>query len=229
MKKIGIIGGMGPESTVMFYNEIIRIFQKKYGAKYDSDYPEMWICNLPIPDIVEGVTENETIKKMLSGTAKKLEVLGVNFIAVPCNTVNIFFDSVQGAVSIPVLNIIEESAKKANSSGCKKVGLLATETLIKSGLYEKYLEKYGIGIVIPNETERKEISRTIMNILNGKKEPYDRQKILKISKRFAEEGVECIILGCTDLPALVKEEDFGMKTLDTIKILAEASVNMAVR
>ncbi len=224
MKKIGIIGGMGPESTVMFYNETIRIFQNKFGAKYDSDYPEMWICNLPIPDIVEGVKEDETIKKMLSGTSKKLEGLGMDFIAVPCNTVNLFFDSIQGAVSIPVLNIIEETVKKA--SGCKKVGLLATETLIKSGLYGKYLEKYGIEIIIPDETERKEISRTIMNILNGKKEPRDKQDILKITDRLAEEGAECVILGCTDLPVLIKEDDFGIKILDTIKILAETSVNL---
>ena len=127
MKKIGIMGGMGPESTVMFYNEIVRIFQKKYGAKYDSDYPEMWICNLPIPDIVENVTEADNIRLMLSGTAKKLEGLGADFIAVPCNTVNLFFDSIQGAVSIPVLNIIEETAKKASSSDCNKTGLLASQ------------------------------------------------------------------------------------------------------
>ncbi len=225
MKKIGIIGGMGPESTVMFYKEIIRIFQEEYGAKYDSDYPEMWICNFPIPDIVKGINDSGRIREMLSVTSKKLEWLGADFIAVPCNTVNLFFDSIQGAVSVPVLNIIKETEKKIESLGFKKVGLLATETLIKSGLYGKYLEKYGIGIVKPDKNEMREVSGAIMKILNGEKEPDDKRRIMKIAERFMKEGAGCIILGCTDLPVLVKEEDFGIKTLNTIKILAEASVN----
>jgi len=228
MKKIGIIGGMGPESTALFYQEIIRIFQKKTNARYDSDYPEIWICNLPIPDIVEGVSDDFEIKKMLSTTAKKLEGLGADFIAVPCNTVNLFFYSMQEAVSIPVLNIIEETVKTVKSLGYQKAGLLATKTLIKSGLFKNCLDKNRIKIVIPDDSDVKVISRIIMNILNGKKEKNDRTNLLNIGEKLIRKGSECIILGCTDLPAIVKEEDFGIKSLDTIKILAEKTVNLTL-
>ena len=92
MRKIGIIGGMGPEATINLYERIIKIFQKKYNAKYDSDFPEMYICNLPIPDIVENIEKINTIIEMMRMASKNLEKIGMDFIAIPCNTINIIYD-----------------------------------------------------------------------------------------------------------------------------------------
>ncbi|MBI4163373.1 MAG: amino acid racemase, partial [Candidatus Aenigmarchaeota archaeon] len=131
-KKIGVIGGMGPESTIIFYQEIVRVFQNKFNAKYDSDYPEMMISNLPIPDVVENLQNPNAIIEMIKENSKKLESAGMDFIAIPCNTVNLFYDMFSRSVSIPILNIIEETVKKVKSAGYKKVGLLATETTIKN-------------------------------------------------------------------------------------------------
>ena len=87
MKTIGIIGGMGPEATALFYKKIIRIFQNYYSAKYDSDYPKIIIYNVPIPDVVENCTQEEIIKSMLISASKKLESIGADYIVIPCNTV----------------------------------------------------------------------------------------------------------------------------------------------
>ncbi|HZX10852.1 MAG TPA: aspartate/glutamate racemase family protein, partial [Acidobacteriota bacterium] len=94
-KKIGILGGMGPEATADFYLRIIRIFQKKYGAIYDSDFPEILIINLPIPDVVENPKEEDKVREMLINAVKKLEKSGADFIAIPCNTVTYYISEMK--------------------------------------------------------------------------------------------------------------------------------------
>lgn len=225
MKKIGIIGGMGPESTILFYSEIVKIFQRKFNAKYDSDYPEMFICNLPIPDVVNGIQDEKIIKDMLSNTAKKLETLGMDFISIPCNTIHLFYETIKKSVSIPVLNIVEETAKKIKSSGYKKAGLLATETTYRNGLYDDWLKKYDIKLVVPSERDITEITRIIMNIMNGKRFPNDRKTIKRIKEKLIRDGAECIVLGCTELPVLIQNKDIDVKLFDTVKILAGSTVS----
>jgi len=227
MKKIGIIGGMGPESTILFYMDIVRIFQEEFNAKYDSDYPEMYIYNLPIPDVVENNRKSDTVKAMLCNAAKKLERTGADFLTIPCNTVQIYYDDIRKSVSVPVINIIEEVMKRVKYSGFTKSGILATETLFESGLYQKFAKGYGIEIVMPGKNEKRDITNIIMRILNGKKLPSDVNRINKIIENLKSKGAECIILGCTDLPALI--EKYGnSKIFDTIRILAESTVNIAV-
>ncbi|MBI2675925.1 MAG: aspartate/glutamate racemase family protein [Candidatus Aenigmarchaeota archaeon] len=107
---------MGPESTAIFYQSVILQCQKQYHAQYDEDYPEIFIYNLPIPDVVEGIRSPSKILPVLIKGIRKLESIGVDFIAVPCNTVQYFFEDMRKSCSIPILNIIEETAKKVHSS-----------------------------------------------------------------------------------------------------------------
>ena len=97
-RKVGIIGGMGPEATAEMYRRIIKVFQRRYGAVYDSDYPEMVIVNLPIPDVVEREGYSSAVKDMLVETASKLKEYGVDFIAIPCNTVSVFSETIRKVV-----------------------------------------------------------------------------------------------------------------------------------
>jgi len=90
-KIIGVLGGMGPEATAELYLRIVKIFQQRFGAKYDDDFPEMILLNLPIPDVVEGLKSPEKTLKILVNGAKKLESIGVNFIVMPCNTAHYFY------------------------------------------------------------------------------------------------------------------------------------------
>ena len=190
MKKIGVIGGMGPESTIVFYQEIVKIFQKKFNAKYDSDYPEMMISNLPIPDIVENLQNPDIIIRMIRENSKKLENAGMDFIVIPCNTVNLFYDKFSRGASIPILNIIEEAVKKVKSSGYRNVGLLATETTIKNRLYEKWFEKFNINQMLPIIKDRIDVNKIILNILNGKKLNEDRKKLENVMDVMVECGAE---------------------------------------
>jgi aspartate racemase len=228
MKKIGIIGGMGPEATILFYKEIINIFQNKYNAKFDSDFPEIYICNLPIPDIVNEPSTINITKKMICDASVKLEKIGMDFIAIPCNTINIIYDTYKNSVSIPILNIIEETGKKIKSRGYKKIALLASKTTYNSRLYEKYLNKYGLEVLIPDISEKEIINKIIFKILNGEKLRKDKEKIIEITNKLIKNGADCVVLGCTDLPILVKEKDLDITTFDTIKILAESTVKLTI-
>jgi len=229
MKKrvIGVLGGMGPESTAIFYHELILQCQKQYKAQYDKDYPEMFIYNLPIPDIVEGLKNPKKILPILIKGAKKLETIGVDFLVMPCNTAHYFFDDVKKEVSIPFLSIIEETAKKVKSKKYKKVGLLATETTIKYKIYNQIFNEYGIDIVVPKEQDK--LTKIILNILAGKKLEKDKNELKKIIKELKNNGIKAIILGCTDLPILLKPEEIDLEAFDTIEVLAESTIKYAVK
>ena len=215
MKTIGILGGMGPQATAELYLRIIRIFQQDYGAKYDDDFPEMIILNLPIPDVVERPSQEIKVKQMLVEGAKKLEIAGGDFIVIPCNTVTKYLRQMKESVSIPIISIVEETIRQTAS--LRDVGILATELTIKSNLYP--------GMIYPEKNVQECTTKIIMNILAGRFLEEDRKFLLSEIERLQQKGAEKVILGCTELPLLVRMND---NALDTINILAEATVKRAI-
>ena len=217
-KTIGILGGMGPEATAELYLRIIRIFQQECQAKYDNDFPEIVILNLPLPDVVENPKEERVVERMLVAGVKKLETAGAEFVAIPCNTVTYFLSAMQEAVSIPILSILEETVKEVQKLGIGKVGIVGTEMTISKNIYGKVLEN--VKLITPSVAEQKAITGIIMNILAGNKCRDDQQRLEKITKDLKSQGAEKVILGCTELPLLIDGDDF----LNTTKILAKAVV-----
>ncbi len=222
MKTIGILGGMGPEGTSDMYMKIIRIFQKRYGAKYDKDYPPILIYSLPIPDVVEIIEDEKIVIQNLVEGVKKLEKAGADFIIIACNTVQYYIEDMRKSVSIPILSMMEETAKIAKDY--KRVGLLGTDTTKRKRLFENEFDKKGIDIIVPDRNQQKIVSRTIMNVLAGEILKKDSEEMKKVVESLDEKGAEAIILGCTDLPIIMKQEDYGGKLLDTTDIMAEVSV-----
>ncbi|MBI2675641.1 MAG: amino acid racemase [Candidatus Aenigmarchaeota archaeon] len=226
MKTIGIIGGMGPEATARFYMEIIRLFQRKYAATNDSDYPKMFICNLPIPDVLYDLENEVGVREMLLTAARKLESCSCEFIAIPCNSVQVFIKDLRSSVGIPVINIVEETARFLKDRNFAKVGIMGTETTVRSRLYEQALEPFGISSVPVTTLEQKDISGIIESTMAGRRSMADVEIIASIAKRMCTEGAQCIVLGCTELPLLdlcMPEIQF----IDTIKVLAQVTVNRA--
>ena len=225
-KTIGVLGGMGPESTAIFYRQIILECQKQYGAQYDEDYPEMLIYNLPIPDVVEGLKDQSKTLAMLVEGSRKLESIGVDFLVMPCGSAHYFYGDVKKQLSIPFLSIVKETAKKVKSRGHTKVGLLATKTTIDHGVYNAELNGQGIEVIAPREQDK--LTEIILNILAGKKLGSDKQELLRIISTLKSNGAQAIILGCTDLPALLDDKDVDLELFDATKILAEATVKYAM-
>ncbi len=226
MKRIGILGGMGPESTAAFYSAVIRQCQLQYGARLDEDYPEIFIYSLPIADIVGDSKANLVREQLLCGI-RKLEQAGSELIAIPCNTVFSVCPGLAKSGGVPVLDIIEETLKAAAKAGYKNLGLLATTATVKSDAYAKAAKKIRLALKLPEN--QNEINQIILNILAGKKNTSDRISLTKACKSLKEQGAEAVILGCTDLSLLLRQENTEVKLLDTIEILAEATVRAADR
>ena len=228
-KTVGIIGGLGPETTSKFYLELIYSCRKFN----EISYPHILIDSIPLPFEIEkeAIAEGfgyEKILPYLISTAKNLEKSGADFLVLPCNSLHIFIKDIRKAVKIPVLSILEETSKFLKEQKINKVGIVATLMTIQNKLYEKFLEQKKIQQIIPSELEQVKIGKLIHNLVSSKYDNKDRELLMKIIKSFTKDKVKHIILACTDLQLLMPKIK-GIKIYDTMKILADATVRNIIK
>lgn len=221
MKTVGIIGGLGPETTAKFYLEII----SSCSDLNKEARPSILVWNVPIPFkteenlIIRGQCQEEYLPFLLDG-AKRLERAGADFLVMPCNSMHIFIKEIRKAVGIPVLGIVEETVKVLKNEDIESVGLLATSVTLENGLFQTALAKDKIPFNVPSSNDQSEVSKVILNILSGKKSDHDKIKITKIIKSL---GTNTLILACTDLQLLLPKMA-NMNIIDTMQVLAKATV-----
>lgn len=223
-KIIGILGGMGPEATIDLYNKIIKLT----AANKDQEHLRIIIDNNPkIPDRSMAILKGQTSPlNALQETALNLEKAGADFIIMPCNTAHYYISSLKSIVNIPVLNMIEETAKEINSikPKIKKVGLLATDGTIKTKLYFQALEKYSIKVILPEKEEQKLVMLSVYNMKAGKLTKKNKKSIVKIVHNLILQEAEAIIAGCTEIPIILEKEKLFVPMIDPTLILAKASI-----
>ncbi len=227
MKTIGIIGGMGPEATAAFYMAVVRIFQRRFNACHDADYPPMIIYSLPAPDVVEKMEDEERLVEMLRDAAGKLEKAGADFLVVACNTVQKYLVAIKGVVSIPCLDLNEELARAAAERGYEKVCVFGSEATLRDGLLEKACRAVGVDVVVPPASDRPALTRVIMTILSGCAYTRARKDLIEMISKLRGSGVQAVVLACTDLGLAVGEQDTGLPLVDSVEVLAEAAVRMS--
>ena len=224
MKTIGIIGGLGPETTSEFYLELVFSCQKIN----QTHRPQILICSVPLPYNVEedaiarGIGENRCIPFLLEA-AKKLELAGADFLVMPCNSLHVFIDEIRKSVKIPVLSIVEETTTFLKLQSISKVGIVSTSITLDKRLYEDSLKNVGIEQIKPDSYQQEKIGKIIHNIVSNRHENKDREELIRIIDSFEKEGIEHVILACTDLQLLIPKHPH-LKIYDTMKIFAEASV-----
>lgn len=220
-KLIGVIGGLGPKATVYFMDLVI----KHTNAKTDQENVDLLVYQYSsIPDrtkYILGQSNDSPVPQMIEA-AKVLENEKCTSIVIPCNTASVFYEEVQKNVGIPVINIIEETAKVASYSK-GKIGLMATDGTIKSEGYQKYIgfEK----LFIPNS----DIQKEIMSIIYGKvkkNEIVSRDELNKILSYFKNNGCEKVILGCTELSIAFDGINDSI-LIDSLEVLAKKTVEIA--
>lgn len=219
---LGILGGLGPMATAYFYE----LVTEHTVAHADSEHIDIVISSrASTPDrtaFILGESEDDPREFMIED-AKRLQEWGCDFIAIPCNTAHYFYDSIADNVSIPVLNIVEETAKFLNDEGIKRVGLLATDGTVCSHTYEKYLKKFGIECIVPNPDDQKTVMHIIYDqIKEGR--PADIQAFYGVVNNLKESGAQALILGCTELPLIGKQTHLGPEFVDSLLVLARASI-----
>lgn len=222
MKKLGVIGGLGPMATAFFMQMVIEMTE----AKTDQEHIEMLIHNCPgIPDrtsyILGKSSENPGIQMVEIG--KRLAEGGADIIAIPCVTANYFYKELSERISVPVINTIRETAVYLGERGVKTVGLMATDGTVKSRLFNDELKKNGISLIVPGEKSQQYIMDIIYdNVKAGK--PVNMEKFNEASEELRKSGAEVNLLACTELSMVRIDEIIGAGYLDVMQVLARYSV-----
>ena len=226
-KIIGILGGMGPEATIDLFYKIIKFTP----AEKDQDHLRIIIDNNPkIPDRTAAILgKGKDPLPVLQETARNLEKAGADFIIIPCNTAHYFLSLIQESVKIPILNMIEETAKETlkRIPQIQKVGLLASIGTYKTEIYHQQFKKFNIEVISPEEKDKEEVMKAIYAVKAGNLSEGIKKNILKIAQKLVDKGAEAIIAGCTEIPLILKEGDVSVPIIDPTQILAKIAVQKA--
>ena len=192
------------------------------------NFAECIIYSLNFGDIQSKSWDNSF--ELLLGACESLKKTGIESIVLCANTAHLFADRLQDTIGLPIIHIVEETAKAVNKKGYKKVGLLGTKYTMEMNFYRNKLEKYGLEVLIPEKQETKDyIQRTLKEELGiGFINPETKTNYISIVKELADCGAECIILGCTEIPMLISQEDLSIHVFDTTRIHCQAIVDYIV-
>jgi aspartate racemase len=227
-KKIGILGGMSPESTIEYYQYLTHTYTKRFG---DYGYPEIIIYSVSFQPYVDWPNNErwDLVAQGLSEAARRLEAAGADFIIIATNTMHLVFDEVQASVNVPMLSLLEAVAEAILARGMKTVGLLGTKFTMEKTFYQDALARQGITVLTPEAEGREYVNRVIYNeLVAGQILDESRRGFVAIIKKLVERRAEGVILGCTEIPLLVSEADVGIPLFDTTIIHAEAALNYAL-
>ncbi len=230
MKTIGLLGGMSWESTLEYYRILNQLAQKEFGANHSCP------CIIHSFDfqIIQKLQHEQNwdgLSILLSDASKKLVDSGADLLIICTNTMHKLADKIQDSIEIPLIHITDAVAREIQQKGINKVGLLGTKFTMEEDFYKKKLrEEYQIECIIPTLGERNIIHEVIYNeLVNGIFKEESRQQFKKIIENLKIRGAAGIILGCTEIPLLIKQKDSKIPIFDTTNIHAKAAFKQAIK
>ncbi len=221
MRKIGIIGGLGPEATIDYYRTIIN----ECREQTQGDVPEIVLYSLNLRDFPSIDNEDALVKWLLDGL-KALHRAGADFAIISANTPHIVFDKLKPLSPLPLLSIVEETGKAARALGVGRVGLFGTRITMSSDFYQRVFKDNGIAIVVPTMDERDYIDHKISSelIFNNIREETRNGLLGIVERMIRDDDIQALILGCTELPLILTHDDLGIPFLNTTRIHALSAV-----
>ena len=231
MKRIGIIGGLGPEATVDYYKEIINAFK---NGNVDLDYPEIIIYSVNMAHFI-GLMREKKYEQATAYISEKIEGLkqaGADFAALSANTPHQLFDQLRERSGIPLISIVEATCNEAKRKGLKKAGLFGTEFTMKASFFQDVFGKQNIEVVTPNEEDRELINYKLFSEIElGIFKDETREMLIGIiEKMVREKHIDSLILGCTEFPLILTAETYaGVPVLNTTKIHVESIVKFCCK
>lgn len=219
MKKIGLVGGIGPASTVEYYLGIIEKSRKDYG---DNRYPEIVIdsVNMSLHDKALAEKDYDALCNYLLKSLSYLKAAGAEIAAITANAEHIVWDMICDSFHLPVISIVEAVVREIEREKLKRVLVFGTSFTLKSGLYENALKQHGITPIVPTQRDSIIIGNLIYpNLENGIVIPDDKQKLIKMAEKYIlEEKADSLLLGCTELTLAISSCDVEVPVLDTTEI-----------
>lgn len=230
MKTIGMIGGMSWESTVPYYQLANELVKERLGGLHSARVVLYSVDFAQIEELQSAGRWDEA-GEALAGAARAVEAAGADFLVLCTNTMHKVADAIEAAVVIPLLHIADATASEVRRAGVSTVGLLGTSFTMEQEFYRGRLEeRYGIGVLVPDDGDRGEVHRIIYDELcRGIIDDASRDRYREIIGRLAERGAQGVILGCTEISLLVSQADSPVPLFDTTSIHVRSAVDFALR
>ena len=230
MKTIGLIGGMSWESTKVYYELINKKIEQLLGGFHSA---KIILYSVDFAEIekLQHAEKWEELCALMVDAAQRLETAGADFILLCTNTMHLCNDSITQNISVPFLHIAEAAGEKITSQKIRKVALLGTRFTMEKDFYKTVLkEKFGVEIIVPEEPERELVHQIIYEeLVHGIIKNISREKMKSIIRNLQKNGAEGVILGCTEIPLLISENDTDIPVFDTTKIHAEKAAKWATK
>ena len=220
--RLGILGGMGPQATLLFYQ---RVLDRTDAARDQAHIPTLIWSDTAIPDRTAAILAGETepvFQALLAG-ARLLEREGCTVLAIPCNTSHCFAGRLQGELGIPLLNMVRLTAGAMARRGCRRVGILATDGTVRTGLYQTACAGLGLEAAVPGP----QAQALVMSIIYDEIKRGDsgsREKFAAVDRDLRAQGCDGAILACTELSVYKEHHGVPEHYLDALDVLAEESV-----
>jgi aspartate racemase len=229
MKKIGLIGGMSWESSIEYYRIINQQVREALGGVHSARSVMVSVDFGEIETLqIRGDWEEAT--RILVQCAQEVERAGADFFLICTNTMHLMAEEVQAGVGIPLLHIADATARAVQQAGLSRVGLLGTRFTMEKDFYRGKLESdHGLEVIVPDQEDRTVVHEVIYKeLVQGKVTRDSRDRYLAVIGALEERGAEGIILGCTEIGLLIKENDLSLPVFDTMEIHALAAVDAAL-
>lgn len=220
MRIIGLIGGVSWHSTVDYYRIINEEINRRLGGIHSA---KILLYSLDLGEIKELQKRGreEYVERILIDAARSLEKGGADFGLICANTLHMYFDTVSRSVSIPFIHIADATAEKIKEAGLRRVGLLGTLPTMELGFYRDRLTEHGIEVLVPSREDRVEVDRIIFEeLVVGKFLETSKERLVGIINKLVEIGAEGVILGCTELPLILRNAEVDVPLFDTTRIHA---------
>ena len=229
MKTIGLIGGMSWESSQEYYRIINQEMRARLGGTHSAK-SLMWSMDFGEIEQLQHAGKWDELKELMIEAAQNLEKGGADFILICTNTMHKMAADVESATSIPLIHIADPTAGKIKAAGFSKAGLLGTAFTMEQDFYKGRLtSKHGLEVLVPDDADRKTVHDIIyQELVAGEVRDASREKYRAVIHRLVERGAEAIILGCTEIMLLVRQQDSPVPVFDTTRLHAEAAVDLAL-
>ena len=228
MKTIGLIGGIGPESTVDYYKRIITAFQEHNKG---AEYPEIIVYSAKLNELM-AMLENRQWNDLTEWLLEKVNALrsAGEFAAIGSNSPHVVFEDVAARSPIPLLSIVEETCRKAEKMGLQRPGLMGIQFTMESDFYQKVFQRSGMSVVVPDEKDRQFIHHKLFSEIElGIIKDSTREELLAIVKKMKDrDSIDSLILGCTELPLILDKDAQGIPFLNTTSIHVDAMVRYSL-
>lgn len=228
MKRIGILGGTGPESTIVYYQHMVRTYHERF---HDYAFPEILICSVSFQrfiDLFETEQWDEVAHEAVQGL-DRLHRAGADFGILASNTLHIAFESIEQHTSLPLISIVDPVVEAIRSHRLNTVGLLGTAFTMRADLYRDRLLREGIEILLPDPNDQERIHDIIASELTvGVTKKESKKLFLGLVDGLRLRGAQGLILGCTEIPLLVAQHECGLRLFDTVRLHAQRALDYAL-